>query len=82
MQDRAVLGDVDPLAGDHAVAPAEDVRLLGERMQQRHGLRGHVRLGIVEQQAFARQREALEALRVLGEALVQGDNHRLIVVGL
>ena len=35
VQHRAVLGDVDPLAGEHRVAPLGDTGLLGQRDEQR-----------------------------------------------
>ena len=47
----AVLGDVDPLAREHRVAPLRDPRLLGERDEQPQRLVGDAVLRVVEEEA-------------------------------
>ena len=73
MQHRAVLGDVDLLAREHHRAAALDIGRAGEVEQRDDGFGVDAVLGIVEQHAVGRQRQALEALRIGREHLA----HRL-----
>ena len=71
VQDRAALGAVDVRAGEHLVAPAGDVGLLGEREQEPHRLVGGAVLRVVDEQAARALRHAREALGVAREQLAQ-----------
>ena len=71
MQDGAVLGDVDRLAGEHRVAQRNDLGLLGERQKQLHRLDHDAVLGIVEGQIAEREREALKAPGIDGEEIAE-----------
>ena len=53
VQHRAVLGDVDVLAGEHRVAPRGDARLVRELEEQAQRLVGDAVLRVVEQEAGA-----------------------------
>ena len=67
----AVLGDVDPLGGEHGVAPAGDVGLDGDRLQGgEHGVVDAL-LGVVDAQVADGEDVALGARRVGGEQLAQ-----------
>src|SRR5665811_2116909 len=50
VQHRAVLGDVDPLTGEHRLDPAGEVHLLGQSDQQGDRLVGDQVLGEVDVQ--------------------------------
>ena len=71
MQDRAVLGDVDRLAGEHGVAALLDLGRLGQRQQAGHHLVVDQVLGIVEQEIVEAGGELGEAAGIVGEALAQ-----------
>ncbi len=71
VQHRAVLGDVDLLAAEHRVDPRAQPAFLGELDQQRERLVGDAVLRVVEVEARRLGRQALAALRVVGEELAQ-----------
>ena len=71
VQDRAVLGGVDPVAREHARAPGLELACAGEVEQQPHRLLGDAVLGVVEQQVTRAQREPREPVGVGGEQLAQ-----------
>ena len=82
MQRRAVLGGVDPPAAEHRGAGAFQAALAGERHQQREAALVDAVLRIVEEEAGAAYREALEAVRVGREQLAQvGVGDRCAVRG-
>ena len=62
VQDGAVLGDIDPLTGEHGRPPAFHVAGGGHRRQKRHGLGGNAMLGIINQQRAETARKVFEAL--------------------
>ena len=74
MEDRAVLGAVDRLAGEHRRAPALDVGRLGQGEEPGHRLGVDEVLRVVEEEVAEGHREALETLRIVGEALP--ERHR------
>ena len=65
VEDGAVLGDVDLLAGEHAVAPAVDILPGGRGRAAAHGFLGDAVLGEVEQDAVQAQREPVEPLGIV-----------------
>jgi hypothetical protein len=67
----AVLGDVDPLAGEHRLPPLGDAALLGQRDQQAQRLIGDPVLRVVETEAGALRDHPLAAPGVGGEQLAQ-----------
>ena len=71
VQDGAVLGAVDLLAGEHPVAPRLDLRRAGEIEQEAQRLSVDAVLRIVEEEIVEAQRVALEALRVLREEIAK-----------
>ena len=64
VQDRAVLGDVDPVAREHARAPVLEAGSAGQIEQQAHGFGGDAVLGVIEQQVIQAQREPREPVAV------------------
>jgi hypothetical protein len=64
VQHRAVLGDVDPLAGEHRVAAPGEVDLLGEPQQGGDDVVGDEVLGEVDVQVGQVEGELLGAVRV------------------
>ena len=62
MEHRAVLGEVDALAAEHALDPGGQLRRLGQLGEQLQGGGIHPVLGVVEEQAGGFEGEALEAL--------------------
>ena len=66
-----VLGAVDLVAGEHPVAPAGDVGLLGEREQELHGLGGRAVLGVVDEDAARLARHRGESLWIAREQVAQ-----------
>jgi hypothetical protein len=72
MQHRPVFRDVDPVAGEHAVAPAVQVALPRQIEQQAERLFGNAVLGIIEQEIIEAQRKTLEPLGIAVEQLTQG----------
>ncbi len=71
VQDRAVLRDVDLLAGEHPARPTREIRLRRERAQQRHRLVRHAILREIEEQILEAQRQLLEAFRIVREEVAQ-----------
>jgi hypothetical protein len=71
VQHRAVLGDVDPVAAEHRLDAAAQVRLLGEPDEQLDRLVGDPVLGVVQVQAGRLGGEARAARRVGGEQVAQ-----------
>ena len=69
MEDGAALGAVDLLAGEHPLAPALDLGLLGEREEELHRLVGGAVLRVVDEHAARLVRHPREALRILREEL-------------
>ena len=67
MQDGAVLGDVDLLAGEHRIAPGGDSPGLGQLDQKGQRMGVDVHLGEVERHLAERDGEFLEPLRVAVE---------------
>ena len=68
VQHRAVLGDVDLLAGEHGVAPFLDAGGLGRCGKQFHRLLGDRAFRPVEQQIAVDKREFCEPARIVGES--------------
>jgi phosphohistidine swiveling domain-containing protein len=78
VENRAALGAIDPVAGEHAIPPALEVGLPGEVPQQAQRLRGDPVFRVVEQQVALAQREAREAPGIVREQIAQMDRgHRL-----
>ena len=71
VEDGAVLGDVDVLAGEHRFAALLDPALAGELAEQDQRLVGDPVLGEVEVEAGAVGDQPLAALGVLGEEVAQ-----------
>ena len=69
VEHRAVLGDVDPLAGEHRVASLGDACLLRERDEQPERLVGDAVLRVVEEEPGRLARQPLGAARIGGEEL-------------
>ena len=67
----AVLGDVDPLAGEHRVAPLGDTGLLRERDEQPERLVGDAVLRVVEEEAGRLARQPLRPARIRGEEIAE-----------
>ena len=82
VEDGAVLGDVDVLAGEHRVAALGDAALARPARQQHQRLVGDPVLGVVEEEAGALGDQALAAAGVLGEELAQVPLADLAVVVL
>ena len=82
VQDRAVLGDVDPLAGEHRLDMGAQPGLLREREQQGERLVGDPVLGVVQVQARPLGCQPLPARGIIGEQLAQVHvADRLVVAG-
>ena len=67
VQDSALLGDVDFLAGEHRVSPGLDRRRLGELYKPRNNVGVDALLGIVEQEIVEGDAELLESRRIVSE---------------
>ena len=79
---RAILGDVDPLAGEHRVAVALHPGLVTEVEQQVHRLGVHQLLGVVEGDAEGLGGEPTGSPCVAGEQLAEGGpGHRAVLPG-
>ena len=81
VEDSAVLGDVDVLAGVHGVAAARDVHLLGELDQGVADVVAQQVLGQVDVEVSQLVGEALGALRVVGEPGAQVRGHGVVELG-
>jgi len=75
------LSDVDLLALEHGVDALSQAALLGQLQQEPHGFVGDAVLGVVEVHADRLGRQALAALRVVGEELTEVQAADLLVVG-
>ncbi len=82
VQHRAVLGDVDVLAGHHPVPAFLDVRRARHVEQERQGVGGDALLRVVEEEPDRFERLALGALRIVAEEVAQGQVADRLVVGL
>ena len=71
VEDGAVLGHVDPLAGEHRVTPRLHARGARERDQQGHRVVGDAVLGVVEIEAGALGGQARGASGVLREQVAE-----------
>ena len=71
VQDRAILGDVDPLAREHRVASLGDPCLGCEIEQEREGLVGDPVLRVVEEEPGRLDREPLGSIGIGGEELAK-----------
>ena len=78
VQNRAVFGGVDVLAGEHRGDALAQPRLVGQRQQQAQQLGGDALLGVVEVDAGGFECEALAALRIGGEELAQVQRARWV----
>jgi hypothetical protein len=67
MEDRAVLGAVDPGAGEHGVAPGLHSRHVGQPVEKRHGPVVDGAFGPVEQQIVQAGRKAAETIGIARE---------------
>ena len=81
VEDGAVLGDVDVLAGVHGVTVARDVYLLGELDQGVADIVGQQVLGQIDVEVPQLVGEALGALRVVGEPGAQVRGHGVVELG-
>ena len=77
VEDGAVLGDVDVLAGEHRFAALLDAALAGQLAEQHQRLVGDPVLREVEVEAGAVGDQALAALRVGGEEVAQVRRSRI-----
>ncbi len=82
VQDRTLLGGVDDLPGKHALRPLLNARCPSQRPQQRHGLRNHSVLGVIEQHFVAADREPLKTLLILGKQITHMQRTHLTAVRL
>ena len=69
VQHRAVLGDVDPLAGEHGVAAGLDAGDVGDGQQRGHHVVVDALLGVVDAQVTDVQQVALGPAGIGGEQL-------------
>ena len=82
VQHRAVLGDVDSLAGEHRVAPFGHAGLPGQLDEQAERLVGHAMLRVVEVDARSLCGQAGAPSGVGGEELAEVSVRNLAVVGV
>ena len=73
VQDGAVLGGVDVLAGEHGVAALLELHLAGKIAQQLDGLIGHKVLGQIEVQVTSVKAQLVHALGIGGEPGLEVD---------
>ena len=78
----AVLRHVDLLAPEHGVDAGAQAGLLGELEEERQGLVGDAMLRVVEIDPHRLRGEALAALRIAGEEILQMQVADLLVVAL
>ncbi len=71
VQDRTILGDVDPLAGEHRPGSLGHAGFAGELHQQGERLVGEAILRVVEPQPLGFGDQALTPVRVGGEEVAQ-----------
>ena len=81
MKDGAVFGNVDPVAGQHAVAPRFDLGGAGQGQQQIQGFRSDAIFGIIQQHVAFPRRKPLETGGVAGEQLAHVDRAHGVGVG-
>ena len=77
VQDGAVLGGVDVLAGEHGVAALLELHLAGKIAQQLDGLIGHKVLGQIEVQVTSVKAQLVHALGIGGEPGLEVDTFGL-----
>ena len=77
VQDGAVLGGVDVLAGEHGVAALLELHLAGKIAQQLDGLIGHQVLGQIEVQVTGVKAQLVHALGIGGEPGLEVDTFGL-----
>ena len=84
VQDGAVLGGVDVLAGEHGVAALLELHLAGKIAQQLDGLIGHQVLGQVEVQVAGVKAQLVHALCIGSEPCLKVDTLglELLLMGL
>ena len=84
VQDGAVLGGVDVLAGEHGVAALLELHLAGKIAQQLDGLISHQVLGQVEVQVTGVKAQLVHALGIGGEPGLEVDTLglELLLMGL
>ena len=73
VQDGAVLGGVDVLAGEHSVAALLELHLAGKIAQQLDGLIGHQVLGQIEVKVAGVKAQLIHAVGVSGEPGLEVD---------
>ena len=73
MQDGAVLGGVDVLAGEHGVTALLELHLAGKVAQQLDGLIGHQVLGQIEVKVAGFKAQLVHALGIGGEPGLEVD---------
>ena len=84
VQDGAVLGSVDVLAGEHGVAALLELHLTGKIAQQLDGLIGHQVLGQIEVQVTGVKAQLVHAVGVSSEPGLEVDalGLELLLMGL
>ena len=84
VQDGAVLGGVDVLAGEHGVAALLELHLAGKIAQQLDGLIGHQVLGQIEVKVAGVKAQLVHAVGVSGEPGLEVDalGLELLLMGL
>ena len=81
VEDGAILGDVDPVAGHQPLRPPLEIRLRGQIDEQAHGLRGDAVLGVVEKDVLETKGELRETIGVVREHLAHEPGRHLLVMG-
>ena len=82
VQNRPVLGRVDPAAREHGIATLLDVSQARQVTKCRHHLGIHPVLGVVEQQIVKLQREPLEPARIGSKQFPHGGLFDAFAMGL
>ena len=81
MQDRAVLGDVDPVAPEHGVDPLAQAAFPGQLQEEPQRVVGDAVLRVVEEEAGGLDCQTLAAFGILREQRAEMDVPDLFVVG-
>jgi len=82
VEDGAVFGDVDLLAGEHGFGALAQAGLFGELLQQAEGFVGDAVLGVVEKKSCTFHRKTRAAVGVGGEELAEMGFADRVEVGL